>query len=483
MAARPYVWLVLAAACGSAPKKSAAPMKAVTGVEDPDGPHRASVAALVQPLIDHQIVSSAVVGLYDAGKLEIYGFGQGPNHAPPNGHTLYELGSVTKVYTSLLLADSVQRREVEMDTPVSELLPPGVTMPTRDHVSITLKDLALHTSGLPRMPPSVRPDSPDPYGNYGEDNLYADLLHTELEHAPGEIVAYSNYGVGVLGFVLGRKLGTGFAKALDTRILEPLGLHDTFLTVPATAQARLAPGTTDDLKPAPRWTLGALAGTASLVSSVHDQLQLVDDELDAASGSKAPLRGAMRLSQEEQLQNVPQNEGIGWQIDNEGRYWHNGTTGGYHAFVGFDPKARRGVVILASTGVSVVDRLSEDLYRLLAGDAVKPQEFPAESQIAKYVGTYDFAGHKLTVTPRDKRLYIEGEGTGVRLVPMSDHEFWIESLQSLAVFQRDGEDIRGILFVIGDHTIMAPRVPAAATGTAPATGSPSSTATKPAHTP
>src|SRR4051812_8393893 len=110
--------VVVLAACGGsgAATRPATPIKATEG--DPHGPHEAAVAALVQPLLDAEITTSLVVGLYDAGKLEIYGFGAGPGGKPPTGRTLYDIGSVTKVYTSLLLADAVQRREVELDTPV-----------------------------------------------------------------------------------------------------------------------------------------------------------------------------------------------------------------------------------------------------------------------------------------------------------------------------------------------------------------------------
>ena len=106
-------------------------------------------------MIDAELASGIVVGLYDAGKREVYGFGKGPGRQAPDRHTLFEIGSITKVYTSLLFADAVQRREVALDTPVAELLPPGVTVPTPDKHAITLGQLALHTSGLPRLPPSI----------------------------------------------------------------------------------------------------------------------------------------------------------------------------------------------------------------------------------------------------------------------------------------------------------------------------------------
>lgn len=441
-------------------RRPAAPAKAPD--TDPQGPNRAAVAAQVQPLVDAEILRGVVVGLYDAGKREIYGFGAGPGGARPDGRTLFEIGSVTKVYTALLLADAVQRREVELDLPVADLLPPGVTAPTQDGKTITLRHLVMHSSGLPRLPPLLlqQASSTDPYAAYDENALYADLVQTQLEAAPGERISYSNYGVGLLGFVLGKKLGAGYRTAIETRIIEPLGLADTFFTVPASAAARRAEGTNDDLAPVPPWTWDALAGAGALVSSVRDQLALIDAELDAAAGGKRALRRAMAFTQEAQLSGDTPNAGLGWQIDREGRHWHNGGTGGFHAFVGFDVKHRRGVVVLASTSTSLVDRLAARLYKILAGEAVAAPVVPTGEQLAAYAGTYELQGTKLQVIAQGKRLYVEGPGEPrIRMLPISDHEFWIEPLQSVVAFEREGDAITRAIFVIGEHQMSAQRVP------------------------
>jgi serine-type D-Ala-D-Ala carboxypeptidase/endopeptidase len=453
-----FALLLALAACSGASKQPAKPTP--SDDSDPDGPHRGAVAAQVKPYLDAEVVSGLVVGLYDAGKLEIYGFGKGADGAPPNGKTLYEIGSVTKVYTSLLLADAVQRREVELETAVSELLPPGITVPTKDKTPITLKHLALHASGLPRLPPSLGTEpKADPYGGYGEEQLYQDLLNTELDAPPGTRIVYSNYGAGLLGHVLGRKIGGGFATVLRERVIVPLGLKDTFLGFPAGTEARRAQGTDEDLQPVPPWTFDALAGAGALVSTVRDQLQLIDAELDAAAGGKAPLRAPMRLTQEDQLEGQGPNTGLGWQIDREGRYWHNGGTGGYHAFVGFDPKQRRGVVILASTSSSLVDRLADSMYKVLDGSPPVAAKFPAPEQLVKFAGTYDFQGQKLIVTVGGKRLYIEGPGEPKhRMSPLSDHEFFIEPIQAAAVFREEDGKVKALLFAIGEHTLVANRV-------------------------
>jgi CubicO group peptidase (beta-lactamase class C family) len=360
--------------------------------------------------------------------------------------------------------------------PLAELLPLGVTVPVRDNVVITLRHLVLHSAGLPRLPPALaaRSAEPDPYAGYGEDELYKDLIRTQLETTPGTQVLYSNFGVGVLGFALGRKLGGGYARQVTERVLRPLGLHDTFLTVPPAAASRRAVGTTADLVPTPPWTFDALAGTGALISTARDQLRLIEAELDAAAGGSRPLRRAMKFSQEPQIDRPGENEGLGWMIDNVGRYWHNGGTGGFHAFVGFDPKTGRGVVLLSSTATALIDRLSDAMYKVLDGKPPVPTKLAGPAELAAFAGTYELSGTRLQVIAEGKRLYLEGPGEPRhRLAPISDHELWLEALQSVAVFEKEGDKVVRVLFGVGDHMLVAPRVdpnapPAAAPAPPPA---------------
>lgn len=454
-------------ACGPA-----APVASPSAAVVPEGRYRELVEAQIKPWLDAELVHSLVVGLYSAGKTEVYGFGAGPGGAPPDGNTLYELGPVTKVYTSLLFGDAVQRREVQPETPLAELLPPGVTVPIRDKVAITLNHLALHVAGLPRWPPSVvaRQAEPDPFANYSEEALYRDLIQTELAATPGTQISYSSFGAGVLGFVLGTKLGGGYPKLLVDRVLRPLELGDTFLTVPETHKARRAAGTTDDLAPAPAWTFGALAGAAGLISTARDQLRLIAAEIDAAEGgSQRPLHKAMQLSQEPALDRAGVNQSLGWMIDSTGRYAHSGSTAGFHAFVSFDPKTRHGVVVLASTATALVDRIGDAMYRILAADPDAPPAAAAlagPADLAAVAGRYELSGTKLAVVVAGKRLYLDAPGEPRRrLAPIGSREFWIESLQSVVVFQDatggaadGGAKIARAVFVIGNRSLSATRV-------------------------
>jgi len=444
---------LLVAACGGTPRHAPPPKPSPAAQATP---HKAAIGNVIQPMIDAEIASSIVIGLYDAGKTEVYGFGKGPGGAPPTDTTLFEIGSVTKVYTSLLLADSIQRREVGLDQPVSELLPTGVSVPTRDGVAITLKHLALHSSGLPRIPTSLLPNAPDPYATFDEDALYKDLAATKLDFAPGQEVVYSNYGAGLLGFALGKKLGIGYPRALTDRVLAPLGLKDTFLTVPAAATSRRATGTDTDLKPVVPWTFSALAPAGALVSDAHDQLALIGAELDAAAGGKLALRAAMRLTQEPELDNKGPNEGLGWQIDAKGRYWHNGETGGFHSYIGFDPTTRRGIVILSATALMPLDNLSDVLYDVLAGKSLPAVTYPTAADLAPLAGHYDFQGTQLEIKLAGKRAYLEGPGVPpYRLVPLSDTAFWIQQLQSVAMVAKNNDKVAQIVFQIGSTQLVA----------------------------
>jgi CubicO group peptidase (beta-lactamase class C family) len=244
-------------------------------------------------------------------------------------------------------------------------------------------------------------------------------------------------------------------------VLKPLGLTDTFVTLPAAALPRLAKGSDADLKPAGRWTFqDTLAGAGALVSTARDQLRLIEAELDAAAGGKGPLRAPMRLTQEPQLANIGANQGLGWQIDSQGRYWHNGGTAGFRSFVAFDLRSRRGIVVLSATSTTLVDLIGGSMFEILEGAQKPAPSFPAPDKLVGYAGSYDFAGGKLTVVAEGKKLFIEAQNEPRRrLMPMGDDKFWLESIQSVCQFQSDDGKVARLVFSLGGRQIVATRAP------------------------
>ncbi|HSA96840.1 MAG TPA: serine hydrolase domain-containing protein [Acidobacteriota bacterium] len=277
---------------------------------------------------------------------------------PPDADTVFEIGSITKVFTSLVLADMVERGEVRLDDPVAKFLPPTVRMPRRDGGEITLLDLANHVSGLPRLPDNLNPaDLGNPYADYGPDRLYEFLSRYTLPRPIGERYEYSNLGVGLLGQALALKAGLSYEALIRRRVLEPLGMTDTAITLTGSMKERLAVGTNPMLHPAKYWDLNVLAGAGALRSTARDMLKF----LAAAMGLReTPLRRAFDLMAEKSRPTrTPDLEvALGWHIWK--KYgteivWHNGGTGGFRSFAGFVPAKRTGVVVLCDTSFGVDD--------------------------------------------------------------------------------------------------------------------------------
>src|SRR5947209_4284392 len=175
-----------------------------------------------------------VVGIIGPQGSKIYSYGRlaADSKAVPDGDTVFEIGSVTKVFTSLLLADMVQRGEVALTDPVSKYLPADVKMPERGGKKITLIDLATHTSGLPGMPNNFHSKDPgNPYADYTVPQLYEFLATVELTRDIGSQYEYSNLGGGLLGHALARRARTDYETLVRTRILEPLGMKSTAITL------------------------------------------------------------------------------------------------------------------------------------------------------------------------------------------------------------------------------------------------------------
>ena len=211
-----------------------------------------------------------------------------------DGDTIFEIGSVTKVFTSLLLADMVNRKEVALDDPAAKYLPENVRMPERSGKSITLLDLSTHSSGLPRLPGNLKPKDPrNPYADYSVDDLYQFLSGYTLPRDPGSEFEYSNLGAGLLGHLLAYRAGTDYESLIGTRITQPLSMPDTGITLSSSMKQRMATGHNAMLAPVANWDLPTLAGAGALRSSANDMLTFLEAFLGYKESPLAPAMKAM----------------------------------------------------------------------------------------------------------------------------------------------------------------------------------------------
>lgn len=399
--------------------------------------------------VDRQAVGM-VVGVIDAkGRRVIaHGVGEVPNARPVDGETLFEIGSVTKAFTSLLLADMVQRGEVKLDDPVAAHLPPGTVVPTRNGKAITLIDLATHTSGLPRLPSNMAPKDPlNPYADYTEAQLDAFLRDDVLTRDIGATYEYSNLGVGLLGRALAYRAGGDYETVLRKRVLTPLGMSDTAIALSSAQAARFSSGHTADLKSTPHWDFSSLAGAGALRSTADDLLKLVAAELGYVD---TPLKAAMA---DQLVPRRPAGRGgvqvaLGWHVwpTPEGEIvTHNGGTMGFQSFVGFNRQTGLGVVVLSNTaGLMGVDDIG---LHLMAG---RPLKVPPKIRVAvpiapaafdRLVGRYVMApGMEMNIRRDGERML--GQMTGqppVEIFAESPTTFFFKVVDAQLTFTVDGE--------------------------------------------
>jgi serine-type D-Ala-D-Ala carboxypeptidase/endopeptidase len=298
--------------------------------------------------------------------------------APVDANSIFEIGSVTKVFTATLLADMVGQGLVRLDDPLRRHLPEDVRVPVRGR-QITLCDLATQTSGLPRLPPGLIRRSlrrrHDPYAGFSERDLLQALAKTRLKREPGERLRYSNFGFGLLGYVLARRAGTSYDELVQDRICALLGLVDTRIEVADDARERFADGNHRRRRRVPHWHLDALAGAGGLRSTVNDLLRFLDLQLTAPA---APLARAARAAHGPRATRGRLQQGLGWvslplRGDPRRMLWHNGGTGGFRSFLGFVPDTRVGVVVLSNSARSV-DAIG---FRIL--ESISREPVPARS--------------------------------------------------------------------------------------------------------
>lgn len=280
-----------------------------------------------------------------------------------NAGTGFEIGSITKTFTAALLRDMAHRGDVHLDTPVQQLLPAGLGPAREVPRSLTLADLACHAGGLPRLPPTPRMAAGvllhpgNPYAWLHPDAPLRWLRGRTLP-AVGRGYGYSNLGAGLLGALLARCLDTDLETAWRTRLLEPLGLHDTAVAaqrMPPVARPHRASGL-----PTPVWRMPAMAGAGALASTLDDMLRWLQAHLQV----RPPLH-ADSIDPRMHI-DARRSVGLGWHLvrGSHGRLaWHNGGTGGSRSFAAFDRAHGCGVVVLCNRAIGV-DRLGMDLLRL-----------------------------------------------------------------------------------------------------------------------
>jgi len=359
---------------------------------------------------------------------------------------VFEIGSITKVFTASILADMVARGEVRLDDPVAKYLPSSAHIPSRNGRQITLLDLATQSSGLPRMPSNFTPrDSTNPYADYTVQQMYAFLSGYQLTRDIGATYEYSNLGVGLLGHALALKARTSYEQLVTRRFLTPLGMTETAITLTPAMRARLAPGHDGEGHVVPNWDLPTLAGAGALRSTAGDLLTFLVANLDSAA---TPLsRTLVQTHVERQATGDPNLKiGLAWHILTRpvGKIvWHNGGTGGYRSFIGFDPARRIGVVVLCNNGNENVDdigfHLLDETFPLRAPPPRRTEVAVDSLILQRYVGEYELTpAFHIVVTRQAAHLFVQPTAQPqFAIFAESDSTFFLKAVDAQLTFRPD----------------------------------------------
>jgi serine-type D-Ala-D-Ala carboxypeptidase/endopeptidase len=349
------------------------------------------------PVLEHGLLSKAsggglVIGVMDHGKRRIFAYGT----AKPD--SIFEIGSITKTFTGLVLAQMVVQKKVTLDTPIRTLLPAGLVAKP-EGAEITLADLATQHSGLPRMPDNFKPQNPvNPYADYHAAQLQEFIARHGVAKPADAGFLYSNLGFGLLGYGLSLRAGVPYGQLVSTEVIGPLHMSDTGVTLSPAQRARLIQGYDYNFDPTPSWDLDAFAGAGAIKSTAADMLTYLDGNLHpdkyaagaAADSPAATLPAAVALDHQVRA-NVTVNGdtriALAWGFTPKtGSYGHEGGTGGYRSLARFNPAQDRAIVVLYNrdntdpAAPQLVERVVENIDELMTGKPSIPLDFISEEE-------------------------------------------------------------------------------------------------------
>ncbi|MFC1564760.1 serine hydrolase [candidate division KSB1 bacterium] len=401
-----------------------------------------NVKNTVRERVDGGYNAGIVVAYITENAVDYYSYGEKRiNHGEPvDKISIFEIGSISKVFTGIILADMVLKGELNLEDPIENYLPDDLKVPMRKDSKITLLNLAIHNSGLPRLPDNLRPaDLQNPYSDYTVQNMYDFLSGYKLRRDIGARYEYSNLGMGLLGHLLSLVNGKKYEDVLNERICSKIGMENTFIKFNENNSRELAFGHSGG-KVVSNWDIPTLVGAGAIRSNAVDMVEFINANLDL---EKTEIFKAMKFSHKKRF-DISDNMSIGlaWHINVTGAdsiIWHNGGTGGYRAFCGFNNKNKTGAVVLTNSNISCDDIGFYLLDRSRKLNETEKEVTVAESILEKYVGVYEIVpSFKLTVTRDKTRLFVQATGQPKgEIFAKSDTEFFAKAVKVTFTFETD----------------------------------------------
>ena len=442
------VWLIVSLAPTRAEQNSGALLN--------DSEIRSLVTQRIKALGGEHSGVGIVVGTVSSEGRKIISVGErsSDDSHPPDGDTVFEIGSVTKVFTALLLADMAQKDELALNDPVAKYLPAGLKVPERHGRTISLLNLATHTAGLPFMPNEAMTSSDLDAHKYSLADLRHFVANCELRSDIGQKWEYSNIGYWLLSEALANRAGVEYQTLLYKRVIAPLDLARTAFALSPTMKMNFAPGHNAVLQPSPSISTlpiySIMPAAGGLYSTANDLLKLLAVAMDYEA---SPLARALHLTwnTRQPMLHSGFEQGLGWTTINEQNNLlvvQDGGTFGCASSIAWDPVRRAGVVVLSNQVASVGDmarHLLRPNFPLEKPIATKRTEVTIDpTKLGLYVGNYEASGEGIFEVDRDGdslaiRSPDEWGLPKLRLHPENRQDFFVAELPMHVAFQFEND--------------------------------------------
>ncbi|MCM5661552.1 serine hydrolase [Galbibacter mesophilus] len=397
----------------------------------------------VQYRVRNQINPSIAIGVLDSTGTHYYvhGFKNLEQKVKADENTLYEIGSITKTYTGLLLAKGITEKRMSLKDPANKFLPDSIKLTDKKGVDVTLQSLSTHSSGLPRLPDNLKPKNQmDPYANYSRKEMFTFLAHY-IPKSVDKNFSYSNLGVGLLGEILAMERKQSYTASLQNEILSPLKLDNTFLKVSETQTENLAKGYmgTQEVH---HWHFKAMAAAGGLKASVKDLLKYGKSYLK----NDSPLATSQKLASTTKFTDQDGNKhGLGWFINEDNIIFHGGGTGGFRTFLAVDKENKRVIAVLTNSGSSPAEDIAEFLIDPKKNplDVAKEEVAISVEELIEYEGNYINDGLKFSYDFILKEDTLQAQLQGQPEFPVfyqGKDTFIYKVVKAKIVFDRDEND-------------------------------------------
>ncbi len=419
----------------------------------------AEVAESIERRIEEGLTPSIALAIIDSSGVQYFNFGKtGKNGLEVDENTIYEIGSISKVFTGILLAQQVLVGKLKLEDEINDFLPDDIKVPVMGNTEITFGNLTDHTSGFPRMPDNFTPANPNnPYADYTVEQMYEFISNYQPARTVGAEYEYSNLAQGLLGHLLALNNNSTYEELMVQTIADPLEMNDTRVELTQRMNENLALGHSEG-KVVENWDIPTLAGAGAIRSSVSDMAKFVSANLGYMNGS---LMEAMELSHQIRHHKAGETSiAMGWHImkgDKGDIICHGGGTGGYRTFIGFVKESGKGVVLFTNSSEGADDI---GFYLLDSGSGLAKFKSDAvdipKSTLEKYVGLYELRPEfNIAISKEGKQLF--GRATGQErfgIFPENDTLFYLTVIEAKISFHLERDTVESMtLFQDGQETL------------------------------